>query len=299
MKRVLLLVMAISAFAFGKSYTINLKKIVHAKGLKRTTDSKKSLTEGEYISFLSSKQSLPGNMDLSPLVSLPENQGSCGDCWDFSLTKALRSSLMIAGKDPGVLSFNYLKNNCGPGTGEMGCFGGDFPAADNFLNSAGPWLESQDGERRCVNSVAGTAITYQMLGDATNGPTFKDLSYAVGFLNQALSIDVAASAGDWENYASGIYDGCAGGSGNIDHMINLVGYSCETSVDKDGHCLFDATGNPVNGDGYLLVMNNWGEDWGIQAANGHGGYMKTRFKVNGQNCNAVATDALMFTVATQ
>jgi C1A family cysteine protease len=304
MRGVVLLVMVLSSFAFGKSYTTRRYKNPHGKGLVRTDRSKKFLTQGEYISFLSSAQTLPGNMDLSALVSPPEDQGQCGACWDFSLTKALRSSLMITGSDPGALAFNYLLNNCGPGTKESGCGGGDFDAADNFLNSAGPWLETQDqytgNQGQCASlPVAGTAVTYQMIGDQNNGPTFKDLVYAVGYLNQALSIDVAAASGDWENYSTGIYDGCQGGAMEIDHMIDLVGYSCETSVDKDGHCVFDSTGNPVNGDGYLLVENNWGEDWGIQAANGHSGYMKTRFKVNGQNCNAIATDALMFTVKTK
>lgn len=287
--------------AFG-DYNTKTYKATHAKGLKRTMQSQKLLNDaGSYVSFLSSTQLLPGQVDLSPKVSLPQNQGQCGSCWDFSLTKALRSSLMIAGEDPGVLAFNFLLNNCGSGTPQYGCNGGDFDAASNFLNGGGPWLESQDPytqmSGRCKNlPPKGTAITYQMLGDSNNGPTFKDLAYAIGSLNQVLAIDVAAASGDWENYSGGIYDGCRGRASAIDHMINLVGYSCETSVDKDGKCAFDNSGNPVNGDGYLLVMNNWGEQWGTQAGNGHGGYMKTRFKVSGENCNAIATDALMFTV---
>lgn len=143
----------------------------------------------------------------------------------------------------------------------------------------------------------GTAVSYAMLGEGKNGPTFKDLAYAMGVGRHVLAVDVAADSGDWEDYSGGIYNLCAGAAQDIDHMVNLVGYDCETSLDAAGACAFDDEGKPINGDGYLLVMNNWGESWGTEAAVGHKGYMKTRmYGLNGQNCNAIAVDALMFLV---
>jgi hypothetical protein len=136
-----------------------------------------------------------------------------------------------------------------------------------------------------------------MLGESGQPPTFKDLAFAVGVDHHMLSIDVAAGSGDWESYSSGIYDGCVGGASDVDHMIDLVGYSCETSLDANGNCAFDNAGRPINQDGYLLVENNWGEEWGVAASNGHMGYMKTRmYGADGSHCNAVATDALEFTI---
>lgn len=294
--------MAVEAHV-GRSYEIQKTRTRHAKGLKRHPESRKFLVETQKLSFTRLANPIPGNVDLSSQVSLPENQGQCGCCWDFSLTKALRSEFMVKGIDPGALEFNYLLNNCGPGPQQYGCNGGDFNAAQSFLSGAGPGLNSQNpftgaAMMRCAGlPVAATAVSYVMLGNGSVGPTFKDLAYAVGVEKHMLSIDVAASSGDWEYYSGGIYNGCAGGPNSIDHMIDMVGYDCESSKDDSGNCVFDAMGRPVNGDGYILVENNWGESWGIAAGNGHKGYMKTRlYGADGSKCNAIATNALMFNI---
>lgn len=229
---------------------------------------------------------VPGHFDLSPQVSSPEDQGQCGSCWAFSLTKAMRSAHMLVGADPGRIAFNYLLNNCGP-VQEFGCGGGDFEAGKNFLNLLGPWLESQDPytqrQGSCKNfAVASTALDIVALGDGNNPPTFQQLAQAIS-LNHMLSIDVAV-CGDWANYSGGIFDRNECGAGSINHMINLNGYDCESSVDKDGHCVFNSQGQPVKGDGYLIVMNNWG-NWG------ENGYMRTRWGVD-----ALATTAIYFDV---
>jgi len=284
----------------NKSFKTKMYLHKYAKGLKRDLKSKSKMQAILHHSYVTADAMIPGSFDFSKSVSLPENQGNCGSCWDFALTKALRSEYMLAGRDPGVLDFNYLLNNCGPGPRMDGCNGGDFPAAASFEQGKGPGLNSQDPytqkEGSCKNlAVKATTVSYSMLGTSSSGPTFKDVAYALSVLNHMLVIDVAAGQGEWENYSDGIYNDCQGNSNDIDHMVNLVGYSCETSVDSQGNCLFDPEGKPVHKDGYLIVENNWGESWGTQAANGHGGYMKTRmYDSSGNKCNAVATDALMF-----
>jgi C1A family cysteine protease len=276
-----------------KSYKTKKYAQKHAMGLKKSD--KKTLQTLRHISFLGAATPVPGGVDLSQKVSPPENQGNCGSCWDFSLTKALRSEFMLKGMDPGQLEFNYLLNNCGSGPRMYGCNGGDFVAAKSLLNLEGPGLNAlnpyvQKQSKKCSNQpVKATAVSYAMLGKGAEGPTFKDLAYAVGVERHMLSIDVAAGAGDWADYADGIFDDCV--DGQVDHMINLVGYSCESSVDSQGNCLFDTKGKPVHGDGYLIVQNNWSEDWGIK------GYMRTRmYSKRGTKCNAIASDALMFQV---
>jgi hypothetical protein len=233
---------------------------------------------------------IPGKLDLTPKVSPPEDQGQCGACWDFSITKALRSAWMLVGKDPGRLAFNYLLNNCGGVVDESGCGGGDFPAAQNDLTPLGPWLEAQDpytgGQGNCMQglSVAATAASWVLVGDGGAPPTFQELSYAIS-QNHMLSVDVAV-CGAWESYASGIFNQNDCGPDSINHMINMVGYDCETSLDKSGHCVFDANGQPVNGDGFLIAMNNWGTSWG------EAGYMRSRWHID-----ALADTAMFFTVA--
>lgn len=269
------------------TYTTKELRSAYATGLNRTTISKefieqKKLSAGREYQLL---EVIPGSYDLSARVSPPENQGSCGSCWAFSLTKALRSSLMLVGLDPGVLAFNYLIHNCAP-VKEWGCNGGDFNAGQNFINTRGPWLESQDPYNSSSNGscnkgkVAGTSIRYVAVGSGNGAPTFQELGSAI-FQQHMLAIDVAV-AGNWGNYSGGIYNG--NGSG-INHMINLVGYNCETSVDTNGHCVFNSQGQPINGNGYLIVMNNWGSEWG------ENGYMRTRW-----GRNQIADTAMYFEV---
>lgn len=262
-----------------------------AKGLKRCKEAHKGFVQAS-PKRVQKLEVLPGKWDLTPKVSPPEDQGQCGSCWDFSITKALRSAWMLAGKDPGTLAFNYLLNNCGPGSKWDGCNGGDFGAGDNMLNGAGPWLESEDpyqqSEGRCKVGlkIAATALKWIVVGPGNRPPTFQELAEASfnGGAGHMLSVDVDASGGSWMNYSGGIYD--QNGGSSIDHMINLVGYDMETSVDAEGNALFNAQGQPVNGDGFLIVMNNWGTSgWGEK------GYMRTRWGMN-----SIAETAMYFTV---
>jgi C1A family cysteine protease len=271
-----------------KSYSTKHYKHKHSLGLKRDAAKHKAFIEKAHKLQLQKDAVIPSTLDLSAKISPPEDQGQCGACWAFSITKALRSAMMLANNDPGVLAFNYLVDNCGGVTNEYACNGGDFDAGQNMLSSKGPWLESQDPYQarrtRCANGLAtkGTALSWNVVGDGNTRPSFKLLAGAIAE-GHVLSVDVDAESGDWANYSGGIYDTDAGHS--IDHMINLVGYNCETSKDASGNCVFDSSGKPVNGDGYLILMNNWGTTWGEK------GYMRSRWGMN-----AIAETAMYFEV---
>ena len=275
-----------SAFASPQwTFTVTQKPQVHAKGLHRTLESVLEMLKFSRTSFRAMDTPIPNSYSLQNQATQVEDQGSCGSCWDFSLTGTLRDTYVMSGVgDPGRLSFNYLLD-CA--TNEQGCNGGDFDAAQFFVTPKGApsWATSPytGDEGRCVaGTPVASAKSYTMLGDSQGNVGFKDIAYAVGVQHLPVSIDVAAS-GDWENYSSGVYNGCDNDS--IDHMVIIEGYDCE------GACNFDASGNLPAGQGTYLIKNSWGASWGQK------GYITTKATAgDGSKCNAVATDALIYTV---
>jgi C1A family cysteine protease len=276
-----------SAFAAQDwTFSVNPQPKVHAKGLKRTVESLMAINSFPKTSFVSQHVDLPNSYSLQSQASPVEDQGTCGSCWDFSLTGTLRDTYITVGPgDPGRLSFNYLLK-CSSGAG---CMGGDFDAASAFVSPKGApsWATSPyTGSGLFKQCIEGTPIasiaSYTMLGGA-NGPSFKDIATAIAVQHLPVSVDVAAS-GSWENYSSGVYNGCD--NNNIDHMVIAVGYDCE------GPCNFDASGNLPPGQGTYTIKNSWGTSWG------QSGYITTKATdSSGAKCNAVATDALIYTLA--
>lgn len=281
------------------SSQVRASDVIHGKGLKRNPKKFHAfvLSAPKHRMLAQAGATYPAKFDLSAIASLPRNQGSCGSCWAYSLTKALQSELMINGVAPSsLLDTGYLIGNCGGTVQEDGCSGGDFPAAANMIGGIGPWGNGVDpSSGRCLNQpVAGTGVSFTMINDENTPPTdlqFVDAMYAG---KHVLSIDLAADDA-WSGYPSGaktiaglqVFTGS--GSTSIDHMINRVGYVCVT-LDAAGNCAFDSNG--MSAGIIYLDMNNWDETWGVQAPNGHGGYIyETRL------ANVSGQDAGYFTVA--
>ncbi len=268
----------------------------HGRGLVRDVSALRALKAMHQIHHRRYNASpLPAKGDLSPVASLCRNQGSCGSCWAYALTKSLQSEYMINGLPlPSLPDVAYLIGNCGGPVNELGCGGGDFPAGKNFLGGLGPWGGGVDpAGSRCKSLPAiMTAADFVMLGVGDAPPTDYEMVEAMN-AKHVLTIDVAAGGG-WGNYPRGAAT-VAGlpvwnrsTSSNIDHMINRLGWTC-TSVASDGSCAFDSNGNSPGI--VYLDMNNWDEDWGVKAPNGHGGYIyETRL------ANRAGETAAYFTV---
>lgn len=266
----------------------------HALGFVRSARNAEFMANVKRSSFTGTSASIPSKYSMRYKAGPVEDQGQCGSCWDFSLTSVLRGTWIMEGKDPGRLSFNYLLN-CSPTM--LGCNGGDFTAADNFIAPLGAPAYGSDGGYSAIQSACkhepavASTIDYHMLGANGTNASFQDIAYVVGVLHRPVSIDVAVDD-NWENYSSGVFGACSDeNAADINHMVSIEGYDCESSKDSHGNCVFDANGNLPPGVGKWIIRNSWGVDWG------DGGYIQmAATDRKGARCNAVATDALYFDV---
>ena len=250
----------------------------HAKGFVR-----KDMPNAAWKSFQGVKVQIPAAMDLRPGLTQVENQGSCGSCWAFSLTATHRDGHALAGKDPGRLSQEWLVEHS---TYAAGCQGGYFDSANDFVTPRGQPLWTacpySQGSGKCSVSLPKAAHIsgWYMLGEKGAGPTTHDIEAYMTLSGKSISIGIAAAAGSWESYSGGIYKACA--TGELDHMINIVGWDNEGAT-------FDAEGNLPPGKGIWILRNSWGKSWGEQ------GYMRMKMtNPAGKRCNAVAEEAAAF-----
>lgn len=246
---------------------------VHGLGLKRDivkfeAMKKSAVSKGNVRLLKRGAVKIPGKFNWANKVSPPEDQGSHGSCWDFGIIKDLRSEWMLVGKDPGQLSFNYLL--CDNHTQYSCDSGGDFDAMDVLLNGKGPWLAKNDPypncSGRCVKGqpVAASAKRVVVVGPGNRPPTFEEnAEFLWNNGNGHVGVIDGAVCGQWGNYNSGVLRKSDCGPNSINHIINRVGLNCESSVDKDGFCVFGPDGDTINHDGYFVDMNNWGS-WGEQ-----------------------------------
>jgi len=80
-----------------------------------------------------------------------------------------------------------------------------------------------------VNNVTPRNVT-QLLYAVSQGP---------------VSVAIEADTDDFQNYDWGIFNGFGCGT-DLDHGVTIVGYDITDGID----------------DGYYIVRNSWGEDWG-------------------------------------
>jgi len=259
-------------------FQVETNQVIYAKGFIR-----KDLPNAAWKSFKDVKVRIPATMDLRPKLTQIENQGSCGSCWSFSLTATHRDGHTLAGNDPGRLSQEWLVEHS---TYAAGCQGGYFDSASDFVTPGGQPLYSacpyKNGNGKCPIDLPKAAHikAWYMLGVKGSGPTVRDIEAYMTLSGNPISIGVAAGVGRWQSYSSGIYTSCK--SGELDHMINIVGWDNEGAE-------FDENGNLPPGKGVWILRNSWGKSWGEQ------GYMRSKMTdAAGVRCNAVAEEAAAF-----
>lgn len=183
---------------------------------------------------------LPESYDLRETGKLPgiRNQGSCGSCWAFAITKSLEATEALKG---GKVGFDLAEQelvSCNRTA--YGC-GGGFMESAQYVVDHGLALEADFPYRaadvRCKQGpVASKAVSYKLIGSAGKAPTPAEIKTAI-FERGVVFVTVAAGNG-WDGNGPELKY-CRNRGTN--HMVNLVGWT------KDNK---------------WIMANSWSDTWG-------------------------------------
>jgi C1A family cysteine protease len=172
------------------------------------------------------------------------DQGQCGSCWAFSATETIESYFALGGYPLTLLSMEQIVD-CD--TTDQGCNGGLPSNAYNYVNSAGgldnyanyPYVAGDGQAGSCQNPLPSNPVA-----DVPAQNDAQTISGEDGLYQQASTagpVSVCVDATTWQQYQGGVITSC---TNNIDHCVQLTGYSSYSSQ------------------GYWIVRNSWGADWG-------------------------------------
>lgn len=198
----------------------------------------------------------PASYDLRALgyVSSIKNQGSCGSCWSFSITKALESALLRAGRGTFDLAEQEMVS-CDDHA--YGCGGGfmddmDYVVKHGLPTEADYPYTASNSRCKTGKPVAAKGVRWGYVGAQGKEPTMDEIKAALVEYG-VLSVTVAAGGSDWSG--GGDMKGCR--NRGVNHMVDLAGW---------------------REDGKLIVANSWGKSWGDEGF----GYAK-------QGCDELAS----------
>jgi len=188
-----------------------------------------------------------------------KNEGQCGSCWAMTVVMAIESAYMIhKGKinQPPLSTQQII--DCD--TADGGCNGGDPRTAYAYVVKAGGLETDADYP---YNAMTGTAC----LANETleqDPITGYQLAIPQGSLDEILlanflatnqPISTAVDAESWSTYSGGVLMASQCGT-EIDHGVQIVAYK---GLDKNG---------------YWVIRNMWGSDWG------ENGFIRLQFGMN-------------------
>jgi len=186
------------------------------------------------------------------LITEVKSQGSCGSCVAFA-SHGLHESCMIkagASMEGLDLSEQYLID-CGyNGDSMKACNGASPEAYTQWFTTTGEGVSPHENTLpyegslgTCSDDVtkwnSGAKVTSNNVVYSPGANRMKKMVYKYGAVLAGLYADDT----DFDNYASGIFQGCS--STSPSHAVLVVGYG----TDEDG----------VD---YWLVKNSWGTNWG-------------------------------------
>ncbi|CAF0814374.1 unnamed protein product [Brachionus calyciflorus] len=175
----------------------------------------------------------------------PRDQGDCGGCYAFSAVASIEFQLAKKNKITSLSEQNLI--DCSGGFGNFGCNGGIMDAAFEYMISNKginsllfyPYVAKQESCKFKSNYIGAKLKGY---GYANTEEELEDAIYKYG----AVSCGIDASLPTFRLYADGIYNDTKCSKTDINHAINVVGYTENT----------------------FICRNSWGTAWGM------GGYFE-------------------------
>lgn len=261
------------------SFSVKQDRKVYATGLVKPRDKKPVQADN---SFLIKEEKIPAKFHLKDKAELSPifDQANCGSCVYNSVIKNLEDSYRLRGVVHPRLSRQFIMD-CGA---EWSCSGSFFEkVAQGVLEQKGTALESaypyKARDQRCQKPVDVIA-PIQSWKIINNSPKSIMSALLAGY---PVSVTVGAG-GNYMGYDSGIFNACSNVGTN--HQVLIYGWDCESSVDADGNCKFDANGKLPNGVGFWHQPNSWGTGWG------ESGNMRIKMtNSSGRLCNNLGEEA--------
>jgi cathepsin L len=176
------------------------------------------------------------------VVTPVKNQAQCGSCWAFSTTGSVEGCHALATQTVVSLSEQNLMD-CSTSEGNQGCNGGLMTQAmDYIISNGGIDTESsypytaQDGT--CSYNSANSGSTLKSYVNVNSGD---EADLLIKASTGPTSVAIDASQSSFQFYSSGIYSDPNCSTSQLDHGVLVIGW----------------------GNGYWLVKNSWGSDWGM------------------------------------
>jgi len=191
-------------------------------------------------------------------ITAIKDQGQCGSCWAFSCTESIESVYIIKGGKAGQVPLAPQQIvDCDKGDG--GCNGGDLPTCYAYVKSAGG-LETEaqypyrarDQACKAVKSNEQDPITgfHYVIPEGSS-----DENAMASYLAANSPMSIIVDASSWSSYSGGVLSADQCGQ-DLDHAVQAIGY------------------NGLDSNGYWIVRNSWGADWGEQ------GYIRLQMASN-------------------
>lgn len=200
---------------------------------------------------------LPNSVDWREknIISPIKDQGQCGSCWTFATSEtvesywAMKTGQLDTLSEQQIASCTPNPNDCG-GTG--GCGGGIAEIAYEQIMKLGglssewtyPYVSYRGKDYSCIYSNKTTPPVAKLSGYSVLPPN--QLQPVLGALATHGPLAVNVDASNWDDYESGVFNGCNMVNPDINHVVQLVGYGVDSTTSEN----------------YWLVRNSWGTTWG-------------------------------------